>query len=459
MEKMKKQFALVIAAIMLFSLLTMMSVMSKEAERKIGDPVLIPGPVLDVKIPDLLEKTDICRGVYFSTEEEFITRGPKPPDGNNIISDGDLLGPGCEVFLRNRELLQRFEIEIDLGLDAADVIDKKAKLVAFSTELDDPRGKFTAGDLLTTNGAIIPNIALLDKFEIAKADLGLDAVQIIGDIDHIGAFLDYAAGLSRDEWLKNPGLLAGMLKEYEMDIWFSTEGTGTAPMIKERRFLDGDLLSVRKGIIVVKNADLLPLSVPAGIPDRGVDFGLDAVIAGRSGETERIYYSTEILFGGKTSFTDGDVLQSGTGYVVCTNGDLINCFEPKVNFLGLDALSLEGKGELPEKEELPDLVITEVRHEYTGRAFLEDTTIYYTIRNQGEGAAGKSNTYMSGYPAGGLISSDEVLPLAPGETRTESFAPRTFSETGFDINICADGDNKIAETDETNNCERHYTLG
>nr|CBH39942.1 hypothetical protein BSM_34210 [uncultured archaeon] len=289
--------------------------------------------------------------------------------------------------------------------------------------------------------------------------MGLDAVQFIGDLDPISNFLDYAAGKSRDEWLKNPGLLAGMLKEYEIDIWFSTEGTGTAPRLKERRFLDGDLLSARNGNIVVKNADLLPASVPAGIPDRGVDFGLDAVIADRSGEREQIYYSTEILFEGKTSFTDGDVLQIGTGYVVCTNEDLIICFEPKANFIGLDALSLEGKEELPEKEMLPDLVITEVRHEYTGTAFLEDTTIYYTIQNQGEGTAEKSNTYMRWYPGGGLISTDEVLPLAPGETRTESFAPRTFSETGFDINICADGDNKIAETDETKNCERHYTLG
>jgi hypothetical protein len=448
---MKKQFALVIAAIMLFSLLTMMSVMSKEADMK------MPDPLIEVKIPSSLEKADICRGVYFSTEEEFITQGPKPPDGNIIISDGDLLGPGCEMFLRNRELLQRFEIEIDLGLDAAYVIDRKAKLVAFSTELDDPRGNFTAGDLLTTNGASIPNIALLDKFEIPKADLGLDAVQFIGDLDHISAFLDYAAGKSRDEWLKNLGLLAGMLKEYEIDIWFSTEGT--AHRVEETRFLDGDLLSARNGNIVVKNADLLPASVPAGIPDRGVDFGLDAVIAGRSGETERIYYSTEIFFEGKTSFTDGDVLQIGTGYVVCTNEDLINCFEPKVNFLGLDALSLEGKEELPEKEMLPDLVITEVWYEYTGTKFLEDTTIYYTIQNQGEGTAEKSNTYMRKYPDGMTISIDDVLPLAPGETRTESFAPHTFSETGFDVNICTNIYRKIAETDKTNNCKRHYTLG
>lgn len=67
MNKMKKQFALVIAAIMLFSLLTMMSVMSKEAD------MTVTVPIVEVKIPDSLEKADIFSDVYFSTEEEFIT--------------------------------------------------------------------------------------------------------------------------------------------------------------------------------------------------------------------------------------------------------------------------------------------------------------------------------------------------------------------------------------------------
>ena len=110
-------------------------------------------------------------------------------------------------------------------------------------------------------------------------------------------------------------------------------------------------------------------------------------------------------------------------------------------------------------QEKPDLVITRIWHEYTGTRFLEDTTIYYTIKNNGEGAAGASKTYMSWYPSGKLISTDNVPSLAPGQTRTASFSPYTFSETGFDINICADGNHKIAETDETNNCNRYYTLG
>ena len=108
-------------------------------------------------------------------------------------------------------------------------------------------------------------------------------------------------------------------------------------------------------------------------------------------------------------------------------------------------------------QEKPDLVITRVWHEYTGTTFLEDTTIYYNIKNIGEGAAGASTTYMSRTYDGKLMSTDNVLSLAPGATRTESFY--TFNWSGSEINICADGDRKIAETDETNNCKSHYTIG
>jgi hypothetical protein len=323
MKKMKRRFAIVMIATILLSVLTVIPVMSQTEYENVTQ-----------FIPDVDKATGICKMLYFSTEEEFITQGPEPPDGNPIISDGDLLGPGCVVFARNKKLLEKFDTERDLGLDAADVLDVERFLVAFSTSLDDPNGQFTAGDLLVTNGAVIPNMALLAKFDIQRADLGLDAVHFIGDVDSIIKFLDYASQVSRDEWLKN---LPEMLEQYDIDIWFSTEGT--APTPEAPQFLDGDLLSARMGTIVVANADLLPSSVPAGIPDRGVDFGLDAVITSRSSDKEGIQFSTELLYVGNTSFTDGDVLRIGNG-VICTNEDVIKCFEPKANFLGLDALSI-----------------------------------------------------------------------------------------------------------------------
>jgi hypothetical protein len=261
-----------------------------------------------------------CAEFAFSTEEDFVTHGPEPSDGIPIISDGDLLGPGCTVCARNQDLLaQTFDVTQDLGLDAADVIHVERYLVAFSTELDSPHGsQFTAGDLLVTNGLIIPNIALTYRFGIL-------------------AFLDAARQMSRDDWLANPNNLAGMLMEIGIDIWFSIEGTWTPAGAVG--ILDGDLLSARDGTIVAGNDGLLPLAVPAGIPNRGVDFGLDAATSNRAGGREQIHFSTEILYQGELSFTDGDILEIGDG-VATENWDMVRCFEPKARDLGLDALSV-----------------------------------------------------------------------------------------------------------------------
>jgi hypothetical protein len=279
-----------------------------------------------------------CREMAFSTEEDFITQGPEPPDGNPIISDGDLLGPNCQVCARNLDLVQGFGVTMDLGLDAVDVIDVETYLVAFSTELDSPeQGQFTAGDLLATNGTIIPNTTLLAQFDMQPADLGLDALHFVGNGQNIVSFLDEVKSLRREYWVDNPGSLASMLRQYSIDIWFSTEGTG--PGVELPLFLDGDLLSALDGTIVAANSALLPASVPAGIPNQGVDFGLDAVTANRAGDMELIHFSTSILYRKDPSFTDGDVLRYGNG-VVHTNHDLINCFEPKADFLGLDAFSI-----------------------------------------------------------------------------------------------------------------------
>jgi hypothetical protein len=106
-------------------------------------------------------------------------------------------------------------------------------------------------------------------------DVGLDAVWFVGELEDIIGFLAEAQMYSRNSWLDPPTLLSTLLGQFEIDIWFSTEeasGPAGTPAL-----LDGDLLSARTGLIVAENEDLLPLAVPAGIPVRGVDFGLDAV--------------------------------------------------------------------------------------------------------------------------------------------------------------------------------------
>jgi hypothetical protein len=289
----------------------------------------------------------------FSTEEDFVTHGPEPPDGNPVISDGDLLSStanGCVICARNAELLAEFDIEFDMGLDAADVIDAESTLVAFSTEIDSPEvGQFTAGDLLATNGMVIANVALTDLYGVGY-DIGLDAVHFVGDPIQISGFLQEAATYTREDWLQDPGKLADLLeKPYDIDIWFSTEGTyGT---VDSPILLDGDLLSVRGGKIM-GNESLLPGTVPAGIPVRGVDFGLDAVSDARIPEGQLMVFSTELLSKGEPSFTDGDVLQAGNG-VVAKNSDLVACFEPNARELGLDALHIASNEELDINAYLP----------------------------------------------------------------------------------------------------------
>lgn len=290
-----------------------------------------------------------CGILAFSTEEDFITQWPEPPGGNPIISDGDLLAletdaagnVSCLLCARNADLLQSFEVTDDLGLDAVDVLDAETYLIAFSTELDGPT--FTQGDLLViSNGIVVGgpivilNQALTDAFGDAAPtyDIGLDAVHFVGTLDEIVAFLDEAAASSP----VGPDKLEGLFEVHPgVDILYSTEGT--AGPVEGPAFLDGDLLSARLGIIVAANSALLPATVPAGVPDRGVDFGLDAATATRNGPAGQIHFSTEILFEGEPAFTDGDVLLANNG-IVLANKDLVWCFQPMAEFLGLDALHM-----------------------------------------------------------------------------------------------------------------------
>lgn len=290
-------------------------------------------------VPSLSPGDDVellsCSKMAFSTEEDFVAYGPLPPDGNPIISDGDLLGVGCVVCARNQDLLRNFDVKEDLGLDAVDVVDARKNLVVFSTELDSPYfGQFTAGDLLVTNGAVIPNSALLFAFQLRGQDLGLDAVHFVGHPEQIIEFLNYVFKMGPDYWAMD-GVLQASLQEHGIDIWFSTEGSAPYPL--PPGFIDGDLLSARDGIIVARNSLLLPTGVPAGIPSRGVDFGLDAVTATRLPQRETIHFSTELLYRGEPRFNDGDVLLILNG-VIYTNDDLVRCFEPAARFIGLDAL-------------------------------------------------------------------------------------------------------------------------
>ncbi len=282
-----------------------------------------------------------CATGAFSTEEDFIAHtDPLPYPGNAYVSDGDMLSLTGKVCMRNADLTAAWfggAVGPDLGLDALDILDIEKPIIAFSTEVDDPKLRFTSGDLLFTPGWAIPNVALVKPFNI-NWDIGLDGVQFIGKIEYILNFVSSLSQYPRDKFLQDPGLLQTLLNQNKIDIWFTVEGT--AAIGTHGQVLDGDLLSAATGTIVVSQAALLPANVPAGLPVRRVDFGLDGVMTPRDPDLalQALRFSTEILYNGETSFTDGDILLLGDG-VVTTNSALIQPFHPVADFLGLDALS------------------------------------------------------------------------------------------------------------------------
>lgn len=282
-----------------------------------------------------------CAGLLFSTSEDFESQSLP---SNAVISDGDLLalqGRTTSICRRNAELLRAFQAERDLGLDAVHAVrtaeGRELRLVAFSTELDDPVGQFGAGDLLFDNGAIVPHVALTARFDLPRnLDLGLDAVELQGPPQ---ALIELAAQLREigpERMREEPEILRELLNSLDVDILFSTEGTGPTP--QRPLFLDGDLLSARRAVIVRDNASLLS-SLPAGIPG-GADFGLDAYTTGVDPvELEPIeLFSTEIVNKASPAFTDGDALLPGPR-VYLQNLDMLATLEPPIEDLGLDALS------------------------------------------------------------------------------------------------------------------------
>ncbi len=329
----------------------------------------------------------LCKGLVFSTEEDFLAQ-VSTPDGNPIISDGDLLSrnfpaPGVQVCARNHDLLRAFKIRVDLGLDAVDVVYPEKLLIAFSTELDDPQGRFTAGDLLTTTGAVIPNRVLMARFQLPESqDIGLDAIQFKGEEQVVIRFLEAIKNKTRTDWLEDPNQLFKLLEELDLDILISTEGTGFSPA--EPSFLDGDLLSVKSGTIVIPNANFL-LPLPAGLPARGVDYGLDAFTLGLD-PIENVpvnLFSTELdSLDRPLIFTDGDILQQG-GAVFWKNINLIQGLEPKVKDLGLDALDFVDKPTCQATLDITRVggIYVSLIHPATGYAqkqdgFTPDPTIY-----------------------------------------------------------------------------------
>ena len=100
----------------------------------------------------------------------------------------------------------------------------------------------------------------------------------------------------------------------------------------------------------------------------------------------------------------------------------------------------------PEK---PDLVITEKSETFDGSAF----TVTYTVKNNGGGNAGASTTCIS--VDGTQVATDPVGALAAGATHEGTVVIDQFDcpcGTDVTVKVCADNDDVVDESDETNNC-------
>ena len=97
-----------------------------------------------------------------------------------------------------------------------------------------------------------------------------------------------------------------------------------------------------------------------------------------------------------------------------------------------------------------DLVITDI--------WSEGSTIYYNIKNIGSATAPRS--YNSLYVDGEIKSIDSVDELAPGKSSAESFWGYSWTCTSpyDEIEVCADYDKRIAESNESNNCRTEIRI-
>ena len=92
----------------------------------------------------------------------------------------------------------------------------------------------------------------------------------------------------------------------------------------------------------------------------------------------------------------------------------------------------------------PDLVIIDISR--------SDNRITYKIKNQGNAAAGSSTTYL--YVDGSYRASDSIGSIPPGGTLSRSFEyTYTCTPPSDTLKVCADATNRVAESNEANNCK------
>ena len=100
---------------------------------------------------------------------------------------------------------------------------------------------------------------------------------------------------------------------------------------------------------------------------------------------------------------------------------------------------------------VPDLVVTAKSEECLNASYYNTTyNVTYTVKNVGNASACASNTSIK--IDGTEVAADPVPLLTPDASYTSELGPFTFSNNSDTIEGCADINNTVPESNETNNC-------
>jgi hypothetical protein len=101
----------------------------------------------------------------------------------------------------------------------------------------------------------------------------------------------------------------------------------------------------------------------------------------------------------------------------------------------------------------PDLIISEKYEEWTGSGGNATYAVFYTVKNAGNATAPAGHDVGLTVDGSGMETKEVTVSLAPDEEHSDSFViALTLSGESDDVEVCADVDSDVAESDETNNC-------
>lgn len=109
---------------------------------------------------------------------------------------------------------------------------------------------------------------------------------------------------------------------------------------------------------------------------------------------------------------------------------------------------------------MPDLVITEKHEVWSGSGGNATYTVFYTVKNAGNATAPAGHNTGLIVDGASMEPQEVTVALAAGEEHSDSFGiVLELTGDSDEIEVCADVDSEVAESDETNNCQPSTVTG